>query len=605
MKTKVSDIIAHYLHSVGIEKFFMVTGGGAMHLNNSLGTRLNYICCHHEQACAIAAEGYARTSGKLGVVNVTTGPGGLNTLTGVLGQWTDSVPVLYLSGQVKTSTTITHYPKSKLRQLGDQEVDIVRIVEPITKYAVSVTQSNDILYQLQKAIHIALSGRPGPVWLDIPIDVQAAVVEADDLRTYIPDEDTTGYLSSIAKVPDVAKLLENSKRPLLVAGNGINISGARKELIHLVDRLQIPVVTTFNGLDVIASSHPMYIGRIGIQGTRAGNFALQNADVLVEIGTRNNIRQTSYNWENFGKNAYKIVVDIDEAELGKPTLKPDMAVHMDAKVFIKALFKEFDETVTHATEWTSWCQGIKNAYPVVLAEYRDINEKVHPYYFLEKITSISSAQDVFVSGNGTVSVTMMQAAVVKEGQHLFGNSGCAAMGYDLPAAIGAAFALKKGQVICLAGDGSLQMNIQELQTVKQHDLPIKIFYFNNNGYHSIRQTQNNFFGGELIGCDKSSGVTFPDIIKIGKAYGLQTERIESHADIELNIAKVLNMKGPVLCEVMIVKNYIFSPKVSSKKLEDGTMVSSSLEDMFPYLNKDELQKNMLVESNEEEVCKNV
>jgi acetolactate synthase-1/2/3 large subunit len=588
---RVADYIFKYLADYGIKHVFLVTGGGSMFLNEALRkeTRIKYVCNHHEQASAIAAEGYARTSGKLAVVSVTSGPGGTNTLTGVLGQWADSVPVLYISGQVKFKTTLASASNANLRQLGDQEINIIDIVKPITKYAKMITDPKTIKEELKKAIFIATSGRPGPVWLDIPLDVQGALIDENALLT----SDQIFWLKPNNNIYLVIDALKQAKRPLIIAGHGIRIAKAKQELLELIELLHIPVVTTFNGFDLIQSNHNNFIGRIGTLGSRAGNFALQNADLIICLGTRNNIRQVSYDWKNFAKNAKKIIIDIDSSELKKPTIIGDIRINTDVKDFIEAFLENYHKNFIINLDWLwlLWCQDKKKKYPVILDEYRT-QESINPYYFIEQLTTEANEDAIIIAGNGTACVTLFQAGIVKKNQRIFWNSGCAAMGYDLPAAIGAAFASNKS-VICLAGDGSLQMNLQELQTVKHHNLPIKLFVLNNSGYQSIYQTQNNLFEGNLIGCTKESGVSFPSIQKLAKAYDLKYCKINSTKRLNKNITKVLNYDGPVICEVILSNNYIFAPKLSSQKQEDGTMLSQPLENMFPFLSKEELKENMI------------
>lgn len=592
---KVTDYIAKRLRDYGVTHVFMVTGGGAMHLNDSLGRDLIYINNHHEQACAIAAEGYARTANKLSVVNVTTGPGGLNALNGVMGQWTDSVPTLYLSGQVKFETTIGSCPEVVgLRQLGDQEVDIISVVKPITKFAVSITDANDVRYYLEKAIYEATSGRFGPVWLDVPMNIQGAQVDEATLRSFVPPaKEDNAALKEIVNA--VCEKIKNAQRPVILAGHGIRISGGVGAFEALLDKCNIPVVTTFNGMDVITEDNKNYIGRFGTLGNRAGNFCVQNADVLITIGTRNNIRQVSYNWEFFAREAYKIIVDIDPAELKKPTVQPDLPVCADAKAFITLLSEAMGESLaaTHK-EWLDWNQVRKNKYPSVLPEYHNVENGVHPYVFMELLGDCIPEGSVCVTGDGTACVAPFQAMPVKNKFRIFWNSGCASMGYDLPAAIGACVANNSGNVICIAGDGSLQMNIQELQTVIHHRMPIKLIYLNNNGYISIKQTQDGFFGGHRVGSDPASGVSFPDIIKLGEAYGFKTCRITSHDNLRENINQFLNTDGPVICEVMLTEDYKFLPKVSSKRLDDGRMISAPLEDLAPFLDRDEFRSNLFI-----------
>lgn len=592
---KVTDFIANYLKEAGAEYVFMVTGGGAMHLNDSLGRELKFICNHHEQACAIAAEGYSRTNNKLAVVNVTTGPGGLNALNGVMGQWTDSVPVLYLSGQVKFETTIHSCPEIKgLRQLGDQEVDIIKIVEPITKLAYSVTKAEDIKYYLQKAIHEATTGRPGPVWLDIPMNVQGALVNEAELRGFESPADVKKNISG-ATIDGIVEKLKGAKRPVILAGHGIRISGGLNAFHQLLETCNIPVVTTFNGMDVIGEDHKNYIGRFGTLGNRAGNFTVQNADVLITLGTRNNIRQVSYNWEYFAREAYKIIVDIDEAELSKPTVKPDLPVCADAKVFITQLADRLKDSIKKDhTDWLSWAKERKDKYPSVLPEYHQQNKGVHPYVFMEALGNNLPPDSLCVTADGTACVAPFQAMPIKNNARIFWNSGCASMGYDLPAAIGACVANHFNDVICLAGDGSLQMNIQELQTVIHHQMPLKIIYLNNDGYISIKQTQDGFFGGHRVGSDPKSGVSFPNILKLGEAYGFKTHSIDSHKDLDKELSVVFSHKGPLICEVILTEDYKFLPKVSSKKLDDGRMVSAPLEDLAPFLDREEFRSNLFI-----------
>lgn len=589
---KVSDYIMKRLKEVyHVDCIFMVSGGGAMHLNDSVGKYLPYICNHNEQGCSIAAEGYARVNQKLAVVNVTTGPGGLNCLNGVMGEWTDSVPVLYLSGQVKYETTLDSCKEIPLRQLGDQEVDIISVVKPLTKYAVMVKEAKDIKYHLDRAIHIATSGRFGPVWLDIPLNVQAAMIDENNLRDYDHSEDDL-HLPDISKeIQHLVQMIKNAKRPLLVAGHGIRLSGALAEFEQLVAKLNIPVVTTMNGFDLVAEDNPNFVARIGTVANRAGNFILQNADLVITVGSRNNIRQVSYNWENYAKNAKLVCVDIDKAELDKKTVNPTLKIHADCKNFIAQLLVAVEQH--QQTDWNIWAQYIKVKYPPVQEAPRIEDSPIEPYAFIEKLIQHFKEDEVVVGGNGTAFLVPFQVGRVKKGQRYIWNSGDASMGYDLPAAIGACCANGRKDTICLAGDGSIMMNLQELQTMKHYQLPIKLFILNNDGYISIQQTQKNFFEGRMTACTRDSGVTFPDFIRLGQAFDLPTVRIESKENLDAQIRKVLSMEGPVLCEVMLTPGYIFAPKLSAKKLPDGSMVSPSLEDLFPFLPKEEVEENMI------------
>ena len=596
---RVADYIFKYLADYGVKQVFLITGGGAMHLNDALRKekRIKYVCFQHEQGAAIAAEGYARTSGDLAVVSVTSGPGGTNALTGVLGQWLDSVPVLYLSGQVKFKTTIASCPDLNLRQLGDQEINIIDIVRPVTKYAKMITDPMEIKSELEKAIHIATSGRPGPVWLDIPLNVQGAPIEENELKSVSINESLP--VADDETISAVAKELRKAKRPLLIAGHGIRISKAQKEFLELVGLIDIPVVATFNGFDLIASESDNFIGRIGTLGSRAGNFALQNSDLVICLGTRNNIRQASYNWPSFASRAKKVIVDIDEAELRKPTIKGDVLVHSDVKIFMAKLLEKLPKDFKVDKEWLEWCQARKKKYPVVLDEYRKPNEQhVHPYHFMEELTSALDEDAIVVAGNGTACVGLFQAGIVKKGQRIFWNSGCASMGYDLPAAIGAALASGR-DVVCLAGDGSIQMNLQELQTVRYYNLPVKIFILNNEGYHSIKMTQTSFFNGDLIGCNAECGVSFPDNSKLADLYGLKYFRIDSTARMRQTIKDVLSNPGAALCEIVLDNDYVFAPRLSSRKEPDGRIISNPLEDLSPLLPRDEFEANMISDIRED------
>lgn len=588
-KFKLSDYIAKRLKEYHkVEHFFMVSGGGAMHLNDSLGRYIPYTANHHEQACAIAAEGYARINQTLAVVNVTTGPGGLNCLNGVFGQWTDSVPVLYISGQVKYTTTMSSCPDLPLRQLGDQEVDIISCVKPLTKYAKMVTDPNEIKYHLDKAIYEATTGRMGPVWLDIPMNVQAAMIDEDNLKEFVPPLKITYELH----IDEVVNKLKSAKRPLLVAGHGLRLAHQEKQFLSFIEQTDIPVVTTFNGMDLLPTNHKNFGGRIGTVGQRAGNFTLQNADVILFLGTRNNIRQVSYNWENFAKNAYKIVVDIDKSELEKPLVIPDLKIVADLGEFLPELMNHFPKL-----ECQKWLEFSKNLF----AKYDFQNNKdyhskdavINVYDFVHTLTDCMQDNDILVAGNGSACVCAHQTAVVKNNQRIFWNSGDASMGYDLPAALGACYQAKDGQnVVCLAGDGSIMMNIQELQTVAYNKLPLKIFVINNSGYSSIRQTQRNFFKGHMTGSGVDSGVSVPDFCKLAEGFGLKSVRISNPTNMDTEIRDILKMKEPVVCEVIVEKEYAFTPKLSAKKLPDGTMVSPSLEDMFPFLDRKEYEENM-------------
>jgi acetolactate synthase I/II/III large subunit len=593
---RAADFLAEYLASRGIRDVFMVTGGGAMHLNDAIGRcpKLSYVCCHHEQACAIAAASYYRLTNGLAAVNVTTGPGGTNAITGVFGAWVESLGMIVISGQVKFETTVQSTGLA-LRQLGDQELDITRLVAPITKYAVMVTDPSTIRYHLEKALYLATHGRPGPVWLDIPMNVQGASVDPSTLASFDPAEIEAPASISIAEIAEeIRSRLLQSRRPVVFAGSGIRLGEAEKEFLALVDRWQIPVVTGFNAHDVIWDDHPCYIGRQGTIGDRAGNFAVQNSDLLLVLGSRLTIRQVSYNWENFARSAFKIVVDVDEAELRKPTIRPDLPVHADVREVLRELNRlpAAGRSSPH-DEWLRWCRERKKRYPVVLPEYADDSRGINPYVFVQSLFRELPEDAIVVTGDGTACVTTFQAAALKQGQRLYSDGGCAPMGFDLPGAIGACVGSGRKPVVCLAGDGSIQMNIQELQTIATNRLPITIFVLNNNGYLSIRLTQQAYFPDNLVGCDPQSGVGIPDFRGIAAGYRLPYTSLRTHGDLE-RLGEIVRGESPQICEVFLDPKQAFAPKTSSRRLPDGKMVSAPLEDMFPFLDRDELAENMIV-----------
>lgn len=603
MKIKLSDYLAGLLVEHGIRHVFTVTGGGAMHLNDSFGNHPGLACVfdHHEQACAMAAEGYYKTSFRLPAVCVTTGPGGTNALTGVLGAWLDSIPMLVISGQVKNICTVgsLDFP---LRQLGDQEYPIVETVRPMTKYAVMVRNPADIRYCLERALYLALHGRPGPVWLDIPLDVQAALIDPEALRGYDPAEDAACLPPKIDDKPVrlIAEKIRNAKRPAILAGAGVRLSGGFEVFQKLVRQLQVPVMTAWNSNDLICDDDPLYAGRPGTVGTRGGNFVFQSCDVLLVLGCRMNLRQIGYNWARVAPSAYKIMVDIDENELKKPTFRPQFPLCADAADFMRRLLKTGVSFAGPGSDtWRAWCSQINRKYPVVREDDIPAEMGINPYWFIRKLSQAESEGQITVASNGSACVCGFQAAVVKPGQRLFSNSGCASMGYGLPAAVGACVASGKS-VVCLEGDGSLQMNIQELQTVIHNRLPMKLFVLNNNGYHSIRQTQSHFFPGRFTGIDRKSGVSFPDLSKIAEAYGFPFTRIDSAAGAEEKIGGILKSAGPALCEVVVDPKQNFEPKSASKLLPNGSMVSTELDDMYPFLPEDELAGDRIWQTNGKE-----
>lgn len=616
-KVRLSDYVAQRLRAHGVRHVFMLTGGGAMHLNDAMGRveGLQYVCCHHEQALAMAAESYTRLSGRLAALNVTTGPGGINALNGVHGAYTDSIAMIVISGQVKRETLANNAPV-RLRQLGDQEVDIVSMVKPITKFAAMVTDPRDVRYLLEKALWLAETGRPGPVWLDVPIDVQSALIETDDLHGFDPKREgygrdyalpaEYGWLTGAAldaAARDVVAAIKAAERPVIMPGTGVRISGAYDGFLRVAEKLGVAVAPAWNAQDLVAEDHPLYVGRPGTVGDRPGNFAVQNSDCLLVLGCRLNIRQISYNFASFARAAKKIMVDVDAAELAKPTLAIDMPVHADLKDFIPALeraLEGYETPATHAA-YVDWALDRRRKYHPVLPEYWDTKGVVNPYCFTEALFEQLAENEVIVMADATAAVVTVQAARLKRGQRLYSNSGAASMGYDLPATIGAWHAMQLdpataavGRIICMAGDGSIMQNLQELQTIVGQDIPAKIFLYNNSGYHSIRQSQQAHFQGFSVGCGPDSGVTFPDFGKVAAAFGFTYTKTFDHSDIHDAVQRTLEAEGPAICEIMTDKTQQFAPKLSSRKLDDGTMVTAPLEDLAPFLPREELAANMLI-----------
>jgi acetolactate synthase-1/2/3 large subunit len=594
---RVADYIAKTLADHGVRHVFLVAGGGAMFLNDALGKepRLRYICNHHEQASAMAAEGYARVSGRTGVLNVTTGPGGINALNGVFGAWTDSIPMLILSGQVKRQTCAATYNLPRLRQLGDQEVDIVAMVKGITKYAVLITEPQTIRYHLERALFLARTGRPGPCWIDVPVDVQASEIDPEQLPRYDEAEDAPRWDRTAIRdqCRSILQRLRSSERPVILAGSGVRLAQALEPFHAVIGRLGIPVTTAWTH-DLIASDDPHFCGRQGSIGDRAGNFTVQNADILLVLGSRLCIRQVSYNWQAFARHAYKIQVDVDAAELDKPTVRPDLGVLCDLRVFLEEMHHALDETGydtgRHAS-WLRWCKERVARYPAVLPRHREFRGALNPYHFIDTLFRGLADDDVVICGDATACIVPFQVALLKGKQRLISNSGSASMGYDLPAAIGAAVARGGKRVICLAGDGSIQMNVQELQTIAHHRWPIKIFVLNNGGYLSIRSSQTNFFGRQ-VGAGPDNGVSFPDMVKVAGAYGIPSCRIDTPV-FEGAVKAVLEGDGPFLADVILDRQQPFEPRLSSKQQPDGSIVTAPLEDMYPFLDPEELRSNLL------------
>ena len=639
MQKKVSNYIAEKLLEAGITDVFMITGGGAMHLDDALGHQEGLHCMynHHEQACAMAAESYARIHNKIAAVCVTTGPGGINAMTGVAGGYLDSIPMFVVSGQVRYDTT-ARSTGLRLRAMGDQEYDITRSVSNMTKYCEMVIDPMRIRFCMEKALYLAYVGRPGPVWLDIPLNVQAALIETDDLIGFdkedyeaggtgwaapcaseIP-EDKSGKGEYREKLPEkvtketaraIIEKVRTSKRPVINAGNGIRIGAAHDVFMRVVEKLGIPVVTGADSIDCIYDEHPLYVGKGGNVGDRPGNFAIQNSDLVLSLGSRLSFRQVGFRFTTWAREAYVIVNDIDAEELKKPTLHVDMPVHADVKDLLTVMEEVLEaegtedgaapiteEYETAREAWVAICQGWKKDYPVVLPRHMEggTETEANVYAFAHEMSSRLNEDQIVVVGNGSANVVCGHGNIMKKGQRFISNSGIASMGYGLPAAIGACVADHTQDIVLITGDGSIQMNLQELQTVIGNDLPIKIFVINNGGYHSIRQTQKNLFKGEpLIGIGVDSGdLTFPSMEKLAWAYGFPYVSIHNNQEIGEKVEETLAYDGPVICEVFVTIDQNFEPKAAAKKLPDGTMVSPPLEDLFPFLPEEEMDKIMLI-----------
>lgn len=613
MKRRLADYVADFLISKGVIHCFSVVGGGAMHLNDALGHReeLKVVYNHHEQACAMAAEAYARLENKIAAVCVTTGPGGTNAITGVLGGWLDSIPMFIVSGQVRYDTTARYASRFTeglpLRAVGDQEYDIVKSVTPMTKYAVMVENPKDIRYILERAWHLATTGRPGPVWVDIPVNFQGGYIETDDLKGYDPAEDDRELPPKVDEhtIDEVIGLIKAAQRPVIYAGGGIRLSDGYNEFCKVIRKLGVPVVTYWNSIDLLSTDDPLYVGRGGNMGDRAGNFAVQNSDLVLAIGTRISIRQTGYSFSTWARAAKVIMVDIDRAEMKKHTIHVDLPVWADAKDFLSALDKRLGDCQTPLfvnRVWTDACLNWKAKYPVCLPRHRQGAEGyANVYAFIDYLSSKLPEDSLTAVSNGACCVAGHQAYIIKRGTRFIINSAVASMGYGLPAAIGLCYAGGRRTTICLEGDGSIMMNLQELQTIVTNKLPVKIFLINNQGYHSIRITQNNLFSDrKKVGIGEESGdLSFPDYSKIAAAFGYPYYCAHSNNEMREVVDKVLSSKGCAICEIFTDTSQVWEPKSSTKRLADGTLVSPPLEDLAPFLPRDEFLSNMFIDPIEE------
>ena len=594
---KLSDFVASFIANQHVKHIFLLPGGGNMHLIDSVGKepRLTTVACLHEQAAAIAADGYAQASGNLGVALVTTGPGGTNTITGVAGAWVESVPLMILSGQVKRPDL---KPDPRMRMLGFQEIDIVTIVRSITKYAVTVTEPDSILYHLEKAVFLARSGRPGPVLIDLPLDVQAAEIDPTNLKKFIPTEEPGESMRSNLKeaVHQTLQILSHAERPVVLAGNGIRISKAEELFKKIIEKLNLPVLTTWKACDLLAEDHSQFYGRPGTVAQRGANFIQQNSDCIIALGCRLDFGQIGYAQETFAREARKIIVDIDGLEFLKFRFNVDVKAVGSAADFLTELNQQVDDITF--PKWTSWherCTYWKNRYPVVLPEYKNMKDYVSTYVLVDEISNQLTGNDVLVPcSSGSGADITSQSFRVKKGQRVLNSPGLGSMGFGVPQTIGACLASGNRRTICINGDGGFQLNIQELQTIKRLNVPIKFFYLNNQGYLSIKNTQNNYFNGRLVATDASSGLTLPDIRKVASAYGIASNRIESHLQLKAGVAEALKSNEPFICEVMIDPNEQVAPKVKSMLGAHGKMISKPLEDLAPFLDRKEFLENMIV-----------
>jgi len=595
---KLSDYVMEKIADTGVKHIFMLPGGGAMHLNDSLGRcqRLEYVVNLHEQASAIAADAYSQLNNNLGVCLVTTGPGGTNAITGVAASFMDSIPVLIISGQVKRDDISG---SRGVRQMGFQEIDIVSIVKPITKYAKTVTGPDKIRYHLEKAIWMAKNGRPGPCWIDIPLDVQAAEIDVTSLNGFEPvkkEERPDDNLSR--EVNQLIEILKSARRPVILAGNGIRSANALAPFDSLINLLQIPVLSTWKSMDFLADDHPLYAGRPGAIGQRGANFTQQNADCLITIGARLDFGQTAYNHANFARSAEKIFVDIDPTELDKMDPQPTISICADAGDFIRELLEQLTNT-TLTKQWSDWLQKTQDwqqQYPIVFDKHSQTTDYVNDYLLIELLGQEMSAEDLLIPGSsGACSERSMQTFKVKKGQRIFNSQGLGSMGFGLSAAIGGCIASGQKRTIMIEGDGGFAMNLQELETVKRLNLPIKIFLLNNQGYASIRNTQNNYFAGRCYGSCEAGGLTLPDWEKIAAGFNLPYLLFTNHEHLHSKITQILNHNGPVFCEVMVSPEQMTEPRVLSHKTADGRMESSPMEDMSPLLDRNEFAKNMIID----------
>lgn len=595
----VSDFIIDFLVKKGINDIFLVSGGGIMYFLDAVGRnkKMNFICNHHEQASAIAAEAYARSKNSISACLVTTGPGATNAITGVACAWFDSIPVFVISGQQKREL-IADY--SKYRNLGPQEAPIVDMVRPITKYVIQLTDPKKVKYELEKAFHLATTGRPGPVWIDVPLDIQGMTIDSSKLTSFIPPKESAAKQKKLHK--DVKKVVEKlllSKRPVVIAGNGIRLSHGLDLLLEFIKKTKIPVILPFNGLDLLPENNPQLVGKFGPGGQRRGNFALQNSDLVLSIGSSLNVSTIGFNYLSIAPKALKIMVNIDKGEITKPTIAVDMPIQADAAEFLKEILSQLKSTnYTPSVKWMETCKIWKKKYPTVVPEFFDDKKHVNSYVFFKALSDAMTKDDGLVTGIGLDAVSMYQGFEVKPGQRAFVNKNFGPMGWCLPAGIGACIGRDRKSTVLVTGDGSFQFNSQELVTIWHNKLPLKIFVFNNGAYESIRATQNNLFDGRVVGADAKSGVGIPDFKKLAKVFDFPYFKIQKNSECNKKISNVLKTKGPVLCEVNISYLQKRIPKAATFRNKEGNLESKPLEDMAPFLPPEELQENMQLFDNE-------
>ena len=595
---KLSDYVMDFIASLKTGHVFLLPGGGAMHLVDSLGRNraLNHTCCLHEQAAVIAADAYAQARGTLGVALVTAGPGGTNAVTGVAASWIDSTPLLVISGQAKRRDLIGN---SGVRQKGIQETDIAAIVRPITKYVVTVMDPRSIRYHLEKAVFLATTGRPGPVWLDIPLDVQGAKINGKKLKGFKPPEPAKKERALAHNaVLRAIELLNRAERPVILAGAGIRMAGALRDFRLLVSKLKVPVLATWRAADFLAEDHPLYFGRPGSIAGRGANFVQQNSDLIITLGARLDLPQVGHNYALFARGAKKVVVDVDRSEIGKLRMRIAVKAACDAKLFLSEFLANIAKVKQNSRSgWLSRCSGWKARYPSGGEGASPLKRTalVNTYALIDALSRLMNGKDVLVPGSsGACAEVTMQAFRVSAGQRILNTPGLGSMGFGLPACIGACIASGGRRTVAVIGDGGLQHNIQEFETLRRLKLPVKIFVLNNNGYGSIRLMQARHFKRNYVCCDPSSGLTIPDIPKVAAAYGLKTYRINNSVRLAADVKKVLGMKGPVICEVRVDPALETAPRISSEVRPDGSIVSKPLEDLWPFLDREEFKANMIV-----------